>query len=296
MGNCWSKCLYSCEKNAGAGQPSCFFSVQKCQRFLFKNKWLSRVRKTAFPSRRLEVPVSVAANIFKNYLQNILISESIETLKGFFTKFFGTLRPKIFAGKRDTAYYAQNFSIPQFFWNIEGMPMKDLRTVRPKFFRRKIVISPFSSIKLFEIKKFLKNSRVKLWKFSALWDTQILIENRDMPPLIHNFFSKLAFFLKNRKFPLQSFSFQFCETKKIDKTLKIYRYQISFETQKCSPTSFIVTVREKFFNGVWSYALLMQKFLRYTIFSETPKCSPTKKFGSVWQEILNENRGTHSFA
>ena len=70
--------------------------------------------------------------------------------------------------------------------------------------------------------------------------------------------------------------------------LEIFRYQNSFETQRCSPTNFIGTVRQYFFNGVYWHPLLMQKILRCTKFSETPKCSPTKNFGTVRQKLLNE--------
>ena len=82
-----------------------FFSVQNCQLFLFKKNDSSRVRTTAFSSSRFGVLVSVVPNIFA-ISQHFLIPEISETLKGSFTKFFGTVRQKIFDGKLWYPYYA----------------------------------------------------------------------------------------------------------------------------------------------------------------------------------------------
>ena len=130
------------------------------------------------------------------------------------------------------------FDTPNFlkhWWDAHEI----FRHCETKIFRRKNVIPPsmhkifrypkfsetlkgcprnFSSIKLFETKNFLKNSRIPLQKFSALWDIKISTENRDMPPLIHKFFSIPENFQKTRV-PLQSFSFRSCETKSSDKTV-----------------------------------------------------------------------------
>ena len=65
---------------------------------------------------------------------------------------------------------------------------ENFRHCETKNFRRKNVTPPFSSKKLFESRNFLKNSRNPLRNFSALWDTKISTENRDMPPLIHKYF------------------------------------------------------------------------------------------------------------
>ena len=112
-------------------------------------------------------------------------------------------------------------------------------------------------------------------------------------PLIHKFFSLPEIFWNTEWFPGEVFSVLWeknFSTKPWSfppPLLENFRYQNSFETQKCS-TNFIGTVRQKFFNGVQWYPLLMHKVLRYTKFSETPKCSPTKFFGTVWQKISNE--------
>ena len=55
------------------------------------------------------------------------------TLKGCPKKFFGIMRSKIFAGKRDTLYYTRNFSIPQVIGTIERMRTKLFGTVGQKF-------------------------------------------------------------------------------------------------------------------------------------------------------------------
>ena len=69
------------------------------------------------------------------------------------------------------------------------------------------MIPPFSSIKLFETKNFLKNSRIPLRKFSALWDIKISTKNRDKPPLIHKFFSIRKNFRKTEGFLYKAFRF-----------------------------------------------------------------------------------------
>ena len=128
------------------------------------------------------------------------------------TIFFSTVRPKTFDGK---TWYPlvciKFFDTPNFLkhWRDAHEIFRHCET---KIFRRKNVIPPFSSIKLFKTKNFLKNSRILLRKFSALWDIKISTENGDKPPLFHKFFS----IPENRRVPLQSFSFRSCETKNFD--------------------------------------------------------------------------------
>ena len=135
------------------------------------------------------------------------------------TKEFGTVRQKSFDGNLWYPIGAWNFSIPQIFWKIEGMPMKFFGTVRQKIsdkklwypllciiffntskfpkhwgdaheffrqceikiFRSKNVIRAFSSIKLFETRSFIKNSKIPLRNFSALWDKIFSTEKSDTP-------------------------------------------------------------------------------------------------------------------
>ena len=80
------------------------------------------------------------------------------TLKGCPKKFFGIMRSKIFAGKRDTLYYTWNFSIPQVFGNIERMPTKLFVTVRQKAFNWKMWY-PLLCIKFPVTPNYLKHWR-----------------------------------------------------------------------------------------------------------------------------------------
>ena len=61
--------------------------------------------------------------------------------------------------------------------------------------------------KTFWNKNFLKNSRIPLRKFSAVWDIKISTENRDMTPLFHNFFSIPENFRKTGGFLYKDFRF-----------------------------------------------------------------------------------------
>ena len=76
-----------------------FFQSKIAKSFYSKINDSSRVRTTAFSSSRFGVRVSVVPNIFTIYPQHFLIPEISETLKGYFTKFFGTVKQKIFDGK-----------------------------------------------------------------------------------------------------------------------------------------------------------------------------------------------------
>ena len=133
--------------------------------------------------------------------------EMSETLKGSFTKFFGTVRQKIFDGKTWYPLVCIKFFETPSFLKHRRDPHGIFRHYETKNFRRKNVIPPFSSIKLFETKNFLKNSRIPLRKFSALWDIEISSENRDMPPLIHKFFSIPENFRNTEGFLYKAFRF-----------------------------------------------------------------------------------------
>ena len=110
------------------------------------------------------------------------------------------------------------FRYPKFSETFKGCPWT-FSALWDQSFRRKNVIPPFSSTKLFETKNFLKNSRFPLRKFSAPWDIKISTENRDMLTLIHKFFFDTRKFPENRRVPSQSFPFRSCETKSSDKTV-----------------------------------------------------------------------------
>ena len=173
--------------------------------------------------------------------------EISETLKGFFTKFFGTVRQQIFDGNLWYPLVCINFSIPQIFWDIEGMPTKFFGTVRQKIFDGKLWYS-LLCIKFFDTSNFLKhwrdaheifrhcetkNFRLKIVippimhkifrylkfsetlkgcprNFSALWDKKFSTEKRDTPLFIHKTFLKPKIFSKKVGFPYESF--RHCET------------------------------------------------------------------------------------
>ena len=131
------------------------------------------------------------------------------------------------------------------------MPTKFFGTVRPKILRKN-VIPPFSSIIFFETKNFFKNSRISLRKFSALWDMKISTGNRDMPPLIHKFFSIPENFRKTEGFLYKAFRFG--------------------------------PVRQKVPTNPWCPPPMHENF-RWKNFSEAPKCSPMKYFNTVRQKL-----------
>ena len=115
------------------------------------------------------------------------------------TKHFGTVWQKHFDGETRYPLICKKFFDTPKFLKHWSDALEIFRHCETKTFRRKNVISPFSSTKLFEIKNFLKKSRVTFWKFSALRDTQILNENRDMPPTYSYIFLKTRFFSEKQK-------------------------------------------------------------------------------------------------
>ena len=76
-----------------------------------------------------------------------------------YSNFFETMRPKIFAGKRDTPYYAWSYSIPQIFWKLNGMSTKFLGTVRQKFSDGNLCY-PLLYLKFFDNPNYLKHYRM----------------------------------------------------------------------------------------------------------------------------------------
>ena len=114
---------------------------------------------------------------------------------------------------------------------------------------------PLSSIKLFETRYFLRNSKIPLRNFSAPWDKKFSTEFSDTRFLCIKFCDAQNF-LKHRSVPRENFSV-LCDKK--------------FSTEKRdTPPS------------------LMHKIFRCPKFSDTSKCSPTKFFGTVRPKILNE--------
>ena len=149
-----------------------FFFSPTLPTFYSKIKNRSRVKTTAFSSSRFGVRVSVVPNIFTIYPRNFLKPEISETLKGSFTKYFGTMRPKFFDGKLWYPLLSIKFFDTPNFLKYRRDAHEIFRHCENKNFRQKNVIPPppptFSSINFFETRNFLKNSRIPLRNFSAL--------------------------------------------------------------------------------------------------------------------------------
>ena len=175
-------------------------------------------------------------------------------------------------------------------------PNQVFRYCETKNFRRKNVIPPFSSIKLFGTRNFLKNSRIPLRNFPVLWDKKFGLKIVICPLLSIKIYSiPKIFFWKTEGFVYKAFRFGPVRQKVSTKPwsfppplLENFRYPKFSDTPKCSPTNFFGTVWQKVIDGVTQYpsSLMLQKF-RYPKFSDTPKCSPTKFFGTVRQKIFD---------
>ena len=145
------------------------------------------VRTTAFSSSRFGVRVSVVPNIFTIYPQHFLMPEFSETLKGSFTKIFGTLRQKSFDGN---LWYPllciKFFDTPNFLkhWRDAHEIFRHCET---KNFRRKKVIAP-SMHKIFRHPKISEALKGCPQNFSALRDQKISTEKHDTPLFIHKIF------------------------------------------------------------------------------------------------------------
>ena len=99
--------------------------------------------------------------------------------------------------------YPKFLSFPWKFWNTEGSPTKTFGTLRLKTFDGKSWYSPIKH-NSFDTRNFLKNRKVPLQIFSALWEKKFPSQKRDNPPLFYNFFLSRTFG-KNRRVPTWSF-------------------------------------------------------------------------------------------
>ena len=202
------------------------------------------------------------------------------------TKFFGTVRQKIFDGNLwypllcikifDTPKFQKhwrgaheifrhcetknfrrkhvippfmhkNFPIPQTFWNIEGMPTKFFSTVRQNFFDGNLWY-PFLCIKFFDTPNFLKHWR-DAHKIFRHCETKTFLRKIVIPSIMH----------------------------------KIFPIPQTFWNIEGMPTKFFSTVRQNFFDGNLWYPLLCTKFFRYPKLSETLKGCP-RNFSALWDK------------
>ena len=148
--------------------------------------------------------------------------------------------------------------------------------------------------KTFWNKNFLKNSRIPLRKFSAVWDIKISTENRDMPPLIHNFFSIPENVRKTEGFLYKAFRFGAVRQKVPTKPWcprPSYAWKFSIK-------EFFWNNLKVFSNEMFRYSEtktstenldtpppppLIQTFSVPEI-SETLKDSPRRKFSALWDK------------
>ena len=175
------------------------------------------------------------------------------------TNFFGTVRQKLFDGKTWYPLVCIKFFDTAGFLKHWRDAHEIFRPCETKNFRRKLVISPIMQ-KIFRYPKFSETLKGCPRNFLALWDIKISTEIRDMPPLIHKFFSIPEIFPKTRV-PLQSFSFRSSEKKSSEKTVMPPSYAWKFSIKEIfwniegMPTKFFGTVRQKVFDGKTWYPL-----------------------------------------
>ena len=166
------------------------------------------------------------------------VLENFWNTKAFSTKFFGTVRLKLFDGKSLNSYFMQKvFGWHSFYESLKGSPQKiqhrETKKFKkvvivccPKFFRyqkiselqgssykifwycetktiNKIVIPYY--LKTFDTRAILKHRRVRPRCFSAIWDKKVRRKNVTPPFLSINFF-RTRTFLKDKRVPPRSFS------------------------------------------------------------------------------------------
>ncbi len=111
--------------------------------------------------------------------------------------------------------YPYTFSLPETFWNTaqKGSPTKFFGTVRQKIFDENLDTPPSPLIhKLFRYRKFSETHRrmFQLRNFSAMWDKKIFDGKSwysPLPPLIHTLFRYRKFSETHRRmFQLRNFS------------------------------------------------------------------------------------------
>ena len=112
--------------------------------------------------------------------------EISETLKGSFTKFFGTVRQKKIRRKLVIPPIMHKIFRYPISWNTEGMPTKFFGTVRPKIFDGKTWY-PLVCIKFFDTPNFLKHLRVAHENFRHC-ETKNFRRKNVIPPSMHKIF------------------------------------------------------------------------------------------------------------
>ena len=206
------------------------------------------------------------------------------------TNFFGTVRPKNFAGKRDTFYYTWNLWIPQLFWNTERKPTKHFGTVRQKTFNWKMRY-PLQGINFFVTPKLSESLKGCPQNFSTLWDRYFSQEKRDILYYTWNF-SIPQLFWNIERMPTKFFGTRRPKTfaektcylllciKLFDTLIFLKRWRNVHKTFRQYETKIF---RRKFF-----IPPIIHKMFRYLKLSETLKGCPKKLFGTMRSKIFAE--------
>ena len=182
------------------------------------------------------------------------MSEISDTLRGSFTKFFGTVRQKIFDGNLWYPLLCEKFfGIPNFLrhWRDAHEVFRHCETEN---FRRKILIllPPFLSINFFAIRNFLKHS-TEGFPYEILQHCETKNFRRKIlisPPLLSINFFATGHFLKHRS---EGFLYDFfsplwdikISTENRDKPRhihKVFRYQKISRKQKGSFKKLFVSI------------------------------------------------------
>ena len=194
-----------------------FYLTKTANSFYSKINDSSMVWTTTFSRSRFRVRVSVVPNIFTIHPLHFLMPEISETLKGSFTKFFGTVRQKIFDGN---LWYPllciKFFDTPNFLrhWRDAHEIFRHCET---KNFRRKIVIAPIMH-KFFRYPKFSETLKGCPRNFSALWDKKFR-RKIVIAPIMHKIFRYPKFSETLKGCPRNFSSIKLFETKIFSKTV-----------------------------------------------------------------------------
>ena len=170
--------------------------------------------------------------------------------------------------------------------------------MRQKKFDAKLRYSPpLLSLTFFDARIFLEHRRVPLRSFSVLWDNKFSIENRDMPPLTHKFFSIPENFRKTEGFLYKAFRFGPVRQKISTKPrcppilcMKIFDKR-SFLKPKCSPMKYFGTERQKLRRKiVIPPPLLSIKYFSLPEIFWNTEWFPGEVFSVLWDEkIFDKN-------
>ena len=205
------------------------------------------------------------------------------------TKFFSTVRQKIFDGKTWYPLVCIKFFDTLNFLKHLRDAHEIFRHCETKNFRRKLVICPLLSINFFRYQKISgkqKGSFTKLF-VSVLWDKKFR-QNRDAPLLCMKIFDE-RIFLKHQSVLQWNISIQWDKTDGkswFPPLIQTFPIPEIIATVKDSPTKIFGTETKNFRRKILIHPpppSFIQIFSGPEV-SETLKDSPTKFFGTVRQK------------